>query len=64
MFQFPPAPVNEKGKLLKGKKADSQGKQNMFQIKVGMKNSVNVFKKEIVVFKVKNLTKINCLSDQ
>ena len=39
---LPPASVDDKGELLQGKEADTQGQNNVFQRKVGMKDGIQV----------------------
>ncbi len=46
-------PVNDIGHLLKGKKADTEGQQDVFQVKVRAESEVNVLNKKIIIFKVK-----------
>ena len=52
------APVNNKGKLLECKKAYPKRKQNMLQRKIRAEYQVDVFKKEIIVLKVKQKSQI------
>ena len=49
---LPPASVDDKGELLQGKEADTQGQNNVFQRKVGMKDGIQVVQKEVIVFVV------------
>ncbi len=53
MRRFTKASVNNKGDLLKSKKADAQRQQDIFHGKTGMEYRIDVFKEKIVIFEVK-----------
>ena len=53
VFCFPGTSVNDKGKLLERKKADTKGKNNVLHGKSRSKQSIDVFKKEIIIFEIK-----------
>ena len=58
MRRLPPAPVNEIGQLLKGKKADTQGKQDIFQLKICMEKGIDIFQEEIAVLEITQCTQV------
>ena len=58
MRRLPPAPVNEIGQLLKGKKADPQGKQDIFQLKICVEKGIDIFQEEIAVLEITQCTQV------
>ena len=49
MRRLPSAAVNQVGKLLEGKEADTEGKQNIPGLEIGPKDRVDVLHEEIVI---------------
>ena len=52
MRRFPPAPVNEEGKLLERKKADSQRKKDVLHLETGTEQRIDIFQEKIAIFKI------------
>lgn len=64
MFCPAKAAVYDKRKLLEGEEADAERQQDMFQGKIRMKSQIQVFDKEVIIFKIKEQSKVEQQSDQ